>query len=86
MVLDKESGQFINLEELIKRSTYRCLIDVAKNNDLSPAAFKTNCGSGISPALQADPGLDKIKAFSKKRKAEDGADTECVREEKRTCV
>lgn len=82
MVVDKESGQVVSLEELIKRTIYRCSADARKTNELSRGASETNGSS----AVQSAPGLAEAGASSKKRKTENRDGAEGARDEKRTCV
>ena len=75
MVLDKESGQIVSVEELVKRTVYRC--------SLSGAKLAGSLGGG---GLNGQNGVEG--GTNKKRKAGHGVEGsgDDGREEKRACV
>ncbi|PVH74495.1 hypothetical protein DL98DRAFT_29856 [Cadophora sp. DSE1049] len=83
MVLDEESGQIVSVEELVKRTVYRCSLKVAKGAGTGGGVASGNGG------LNGRNGGEM--AVNKKRKIGDGGggrdgDRQDGREEKRACV
>ncbi|KAL5315086.1 hypothetical protein ACEPPN_017737 [Leptodophora sp. 'Broadleaf-Isolate-01'] len=72
MVFDKESEQIISVEELVKRTVYRCSLSGQK-------------GVGVDVGGGGQSAVDTLMG-SNKRKADDGDGEEYVRDEKRACV
>lgn len=84
MVMDKQSGQIVSVEELVKRTIARCSVGPQSSNGLSRAASDTSIGRVA--LVQSGPGFADAEPTSKKRKAEEGQDRETSRGEKRACV
>ncbi|KAL2060017.1 hypothetical protein VTL71DRAFT_9839 [Oculimacula yallundae] len=89
MVIDKETGQIVSVEELVKRTVHRC--GSGEGNGANKITDKGTVG-GDNSAVGNDSagGLNEVEAVgksvgSKKRKS-DYDDVEDGRQEKRTCV
>ena len=76
MVLDKETGQIVSVEELVKRTVYRCSLSSAKL-----AGSHGGVGSGGLNGQNGGQG-----GTNKKRKAAIGNEAGEDGREKRACV
>lgn len=77
MVLDKESGQIVSVEELVKRTVYRC--------SLSSAKLAQSLGGVGSGGLNGQNGVE-VGANKKRKTGNANEAEEDGREQKRACV
>jgi len=86
MVVDELSGQIVSVEELVKRTKYRCSASPRSSNITSRADSEGNLSRTVPAALLDGPGLTEVGLPSNKRKAQGGEGKELLQGKKRPCV